>query len=198
MKKSHLIRLVAALFLLLSSSVYAGETPTEMIKNSNKKISELSAQNANQQAVKKIAEYLDNISNFKSLSESVTAGFCKNLKAEECKEFNITFIELLKYSTAKKLSNYKSEKTEYKSEEISGNNATVKTIVKNGDKEFKVDYVLEKNKGKWQIVNYIVEDINTADNYRKQFSRLFKKQSFDKIIDNLNKKVASYKSGKGD
>ena len=91
---------------------------------------------------------------------------------------------------------YKSEKINYDKEEIKGNKATVKTTLVSRDKQVRIDYQLEKVGNKWQIVNYIVEDIDTVDNYKKQFTRMFKKDTFEKIINNLKQKTTTYKAGK--
>lgn len=199
MKKFNLISSILVVFFAIMFSANAAESPTDLIKNANKKIAEIVKANPNaQQASSKIISLLEGISNFNSLANNVTAGFCRNLTKDQCSQFNNTFIELLKYSTAKKLSKYKSEKIDYGKEVINGNKAEVKTVINNGDKKFKIDYQLEKINNKWQIVNYIVEDINTADNYKKQFTRLFKKSNFDQVIANLKKKIEEYKSGKGE
>ncbi len=199
MKKLNLISSMILMIFAMSLSASAIESPTNVIKNSNKKILEIVKSTPNtQQATFKIVKLLEEISNFNTLANNVTSGFCKNLNTDQCSKFNTTFIDLLKYSTAKKLSKYKSEKIDYLKEEISGNKATVKTLVYNGDKKFKIDYQLEKSNNKWQIVNYIVEDINTVDNYKKQFGRLFKKNSVEQIIANLKTKIEAYKSGKGE
>jgi hypothetical protein len=42
------------------------------------------------------------------------------------------------------------------------------------------------------IVNYVVDDIDTIRNYKKQFMRLFAKKTFDQVMERLRKKIADY------
>lgn len=197
MKKYKFLSIFALLMLAIFTQSNAAESPTDVIKNGNKKIAEAVSSTKNPaQLTEKISAILADITNFNTLSNNVTAGFCKNLTADQCKLFNSSFIDLIKTSTASKLSKYKSEKINYDKEEIKGNKATVKTTLVSKDKQVRIDYQLEKVGNKWQIVNYIVEDIDTVDNYKKQFTRMFKKDTFEKIINNLKQKTTTYKAGK--
>jgi len=197
MRKYNFISIIALFIFGIFCQANAAETPTDLIKNGNKKIAEAVSSTKNQaQLTEKISNILADITNFNTLSNNVTSSFCKNLNADQCKQFNSTFIDLIKTSTASKLSKYKSEKINYDKEEIKGNKATVKTTLVSKDKQVRIDYQLEKVGSKWQIVNYIVEDIDTVDNYKKQFVRMFKKDSFEKIINSLKQKITIIKTGK--
>jgi hypothetical protein len=44
------------------------------------------------------------------------------------------------------------------------------------------------------IVNYVVDDIDTVRNYKKQFMRLFARNTFDRVMERLRKKIAAYET----
>ena len=68
-----------------------------------------------------------------------------------------------------------------------------KTKVKSDNRSVKLNYEFKKIGSGWKIVNYIVDDVDTIRNYKKQFRRLFKKNTFEQIIKNLEKKIRKYK-----
>ena len=90
---------------------------------------------------------------------------------------------------------YRAEGFRYLNEEVTGNKAIVKAIAFYKDDEVQLDYQFERgDSGQWKITNYILDDIDTVRNYKKQFTRLFAKKTFDKVVERLRKKIADYQS----
>ena len=50
-----------------------------------------------------------------------------------------------------------------------------------------IDYVMRKESGEWRIVDIVVDDVSTVDNYRSSFGRIIKKEGMDGLITRLNK-----------
>lgn len=50
-----------------------------------------------------------------------------------------------------------------------------------------IDYVMRRSGGDWRIVDIIVDDVSTVDNYRSSFGRIIKKEGMDGLIARLNK-----------
>lgn len=187
MKKKYLSNLIIIILFALSvSAVYSGSGASQTIKNINKKI--------NSSKIKhNIANVLEENTCFDCIASEVLDKYCKKLSDEQCKEIKEVFTEMLKYSTAEKLSMYSAEKIEYLGEESKGSSTIVKTKVISDNRTVKINYELKNINGQWKIVNYIVQDINTIKNYKKQFRTLFRKQSYDKIIKKLKSKLEEYK-----
>ena len=95
-------------------------------------------------------------------------------------------------SSIKKLGRYRAERFEYLGEELKDDKATVKTLAYYKDEVVRLDYLLERVDGKWLVFNYIVDDVDTIHNYRKQFTRLFARNDFKGIIERLERKTAEY------
>ena len=180
--------IIVILFGLITVAAYA-ETPTDVIKKANKKISEIKLNNQSQAEIEDlVGKELEKNTSFSKIADNVKASICKSVSEDKCKEFYNSFLELIKITYTKKLSKYYINNSEYLGESVNGKKATVKTKVITEDKEISIVYELEKISNKWMIINYIFDDINTTENYKKQFNRMLKKSSIDKIIDNLNKK----------
>jgi phospholipid transport system substrate-binding protein len=50
-----------------------------------------------------------------------------------------------------------------------------------------IDYVMRRSAGDWRIVDIVVDDVSTVDNYRSSFGRIIKKEGMDGLINRLNK-----------
>jgi phospholipid transport system substrate-binding protein len=50
-----------------------------------------------------------------------------------------------------------------------------------------IDYVMRKEAGEWRIVDIVVDDVSTVENYRSSFGRIIKKEGMDGLINRLNK-----------
>jgi phospholipid transport system substrate-binding protein len=190
--KVKLISISLVLLLVTTTMLFAANSPISVIKQTNKDLTKKT--DGKKADIEIIVDVLEQSTDFESIATSVLAKHCKKISKDECKRINEVFVELLKYSTAKKLRNSNENTTEYLSEKISKKSATVHTIVKSGKRKVKIDYQMESKDGSWKIINYIVDDIDTIKNYKKQFKRLFKKSSVDEIIAKLEKKIKKYKN----
>jgi ABC-type transporter MlaC component len=195
-KKSKKVFLASFLILIAAATtvIANSQTPLEVIRKSNGDVKKIFTVHKTIDA--KIEEQLysiiDGVTDFKTISRKVITRFCKKLTKQQCETFDRVFRQLLRVSSIKKLGRYRADKFEYRGEERDGTNAVVKTIAYYKEDKAALDYHLELTDGKWKIVNYVLDDIDTVRNYKKQFMRLFAKKTFDQIIERLNKKIESY------
>jgi ABC-type transporter MlaC component len=135
---------------------------------------------------------IDGVTGFGAISARVIEPFCPRLSAAECRQFDQTFQRLLRVSSIRKLGRYRADRFEYIGQEVTGESALVRTLAHYQDDRVRLDYELERNAGQWKVVNYILDDVDTIRNYRKQFVRLFARNDFGQIIGRLQKKIAEY------
>jgi phospholipid transport system substrate-binding protein len=50
-----------------------------------------------------------------------------------------------------------------------------------------IDYVMRRSGSEWRIVDIVIDDVSTVDNYRSSFGRIIKKEGMDGLILRLNK-----------
>ena len=62
-----------------------------------------------------------------------------------------------------------------------------------------IDYRMHEEKGAWRIIDIVVDDVSTVENYRSSFNRIVKKEGMDGLISRLNGtgKVADAGGSKG-
>lgn len=196
---SRITALLAAVLFAFSPAGLRAETPLETVRSSNGKVLDIyaSQERVDEETEGKIYAVIDGVTDFAGISDSVTSRFCKKLTAGECEEFNEVFTRLLRLSSIKKLGRYRADGFEYLGEEIDGKSAVVRTIALYGEEKIYLDYSLEEREGSWRIVNYVVDDVDTIRNYRKQFTRLFSRKSFREVIERLEERISSYEGEDG-
>ena len=127
-----------------------------------------------------------------SYKQMVMRSLAKNYKSrtdKEREEFTGLFKRLLENSYATKIENYKNEKIDYVGEQIKGKYALVKTQIVRNDGTIDVDYKLIKEEGKWMVYDFVIEEVSLIRNYRSQFSKIIKTESYDALVSKLSKKI---------
>jgi ABC-type transporter MlaC component len=185
------IFLCLSLISLISAS---SQSPLELIRSSNRQVQAILSQHEiiDPETETELFEIIEGVTDFAAISHGTTLPFCKNLTEAQCTKFDQTFQKLIRLSSIKKLGRYRADRFEYLGEDVTKDTAIVKILAFYEDDEVHLDYHLIHEEGKWLIVNYVVDDVDTIRNYKKQFLRLFARNTFDEIIERLEKKIREY------
>ena len=108
---------------------------------------------------------------------------------QERQQFISLFKALLENSYASKLESYSDEKINYLSEVIKGKYALVKTEVVRPSSTIAVDYKLIQENGTWQVYDFVIEGVSMIRNYRSQFTKIIRKDSFEVLVQKLTDKI---------
>jgi phospholipid transport system substrate-binding protein len=76
----------------------------------------------------------------------------------------------------------KREKIRYESEEKSGSEVVVRTRIVKMEDEIPVDYHLRKVGEKWLVFDVDIDEVSIVGNYRRSFSRVIKRTSFETLM----------------
>ncbi|UCH93475.1 MAG: ABC transporter substrate-binding protein [Candidatus Aminicenantes bacterium] len=168
--------------------------PLEVVRRSNRNVREILKGHkiVDEQTEARLLQIIDRVTDFETISQRVIQRFCEKLTKQQCETFDRVFQRLLRVSSLKKMGRYRANRFDYLSEEMTGKTAVVKTIAYYKEEKAQLDYHLEFKNDKWMIVNYVVDDIDTVRNYKKQFMRLFAKNTFNQVMERLRKKIADY------
>jgi ABC-type transporter MlaC component len=190
-KKFIPIFFMPSFFSLIFAS---SQSPLEIIRSSNQQVQAILSQHEtiDPETETKLFEIIEGVTDFAAISHGTTRPFCKNLTEAQCTKFDQTFQKLIRVSSIKKLGRYRADRFEYLGEEVTNDTAIVKIQAFYEDDEVHLNYHLLHEGGKWLIVNYVVDDVDTIRNYKKQFLRLFARNTFDEIIERLEKKIREY------
>jgi phospholipid transport system substrate-binding protein len=111
---------------------------------------------------------------------------------EEQREFVQLFADLLERAYFSKIDHYQGEKVRYGAETITGNEATVKTmIVTRAGSEVPVDYRMRlADAGRWLVYDVNIEGVSLVSNYRTQFNKIVQTESYQTLVQKLRAKDA--------
>jgi phospholipid transport system substrate-binding protein len=116
---------------------------------------------------------------------------------QEKEEFIVLFQKLLENSYASKIENFSDEKINYVGEKVKGNYAQVQTKIVRKDGEISVDYNLIKEDYKWMVYDFVIEGVSMVRNYRSQFSKIIRKNSYEVLVEKLSEKIAELEADDG-
>jgi phospholipid transport system substrate-binding protein len=184
---------LCALALCLAAQSAAAATPLEVVRESNDAVLAIFKRHPVVDAAveKELFTVIDGVTDYPALAAGAVDPFCAKLTAAQCATFKETFTRLLRISSIKKLGRYRAERFEYGGAEVTGDKALVRTFAFFKQDRVPLDYQMARRGGGWVIVNYVIDGIDTVRNYRKQFTQLLAKETFDQVIERLNRKIAA-------
>jgi phospholipid transport system substrate-binding protein len=125
------------------------------------------------------------------------------------KKFLDAFVARFRKATGDQLDQYRSTAVKYLPETQAGDDPVVPTEVMVKGEPTRIDYRMRKDSSGWRIVDIVVDDVSTVENYRSSFNRIIKKEGMDGLISRLSgdpkksdisgtpEKSASSEGGKG-
>jgi phospholipid transport system substrate-binding protein len=130
-------------------------------------------------------------------TQMVMRSLAKNYKSrteKELEEFTTLFKRLLENSYASKIENYQDETINYLGEQVKGSYALVKTQIVRKDSSIAVDYKLINEGDGWTVYDFVIEDVSLIRNYRSQFTKIIKTESYGALVSKLSKKIDDLES----
>ena len=136
-----------------------------------------------------LREVIDQRFNYHQMVRRALAKNWKGRSDQERREFTGLFKKLLENSYASKLESYSDETINFTDEVIKGKYALVKTKVVRKASTIAVDYKLIDGGGVWKIYDFVIEGVSMVRNYRSQFSKIIRKDSYEGLVRKLTDKV---------
>jgi phospholipid transport system substrate-binding protein len=200
-RKSKFYSSIALLFLLISfcllifaSGAYAGE-PTRQVKETVDKIIDilkderLKKPEYTAERRKSIRRVVNEKFDFEEMAKRALGIHWRARTAEERKEFVPLFSDLLERSYINRIEGYTDEKIIYIGEKIEGEYSDVDTkIITKRNVEIPIRYRLLKKNAKWDVYDVVIEGVSLISNYRNQFNRIIRSQSYEELVRRMKDK----------
>ena len=132
--------------------------------------------------------------NFTEMSRRTLGAEWNKRTPEEQKDFAANFQTLLANTYIGRIEAYSGEKVQYLKELNDGEYADVYTHIDTGKSEIDIKYRLQKNSDDWRVYDVVVEGTSLVLNYREQFKRILRKESFADLSKQLREKSATIKA----
>jgi len=195
----HLVVVGLMIHLSMVSVCFAGSAITSQLKGTIDQVIKIVKDEAlkNDQQARRAAlrKTIDERFNYRQM---VMRSLAKNWDArsdQERQEFIALFKSLLENSYAKKLEAYRDEKINYLDEIIKGKYALIKTEVVRRSSTLGVDYKLIQENGDWKVYDFVIEGVSMVRNYRSQFTKIIRRDSYEVLVQKLTDKIHDIKQG---
>jgi phospholipid transport system substrate-binding protein len=111
------------------------------------------------------------------------------LNDEQRKEFVELYKAMLSRTYAGKIESYQGEPIEYIGERLRDDGyAEVKTKVLQGKAVIPLDYRMMSKSGDWRVYDVVIDGISLVNNYRGQFTKIIRDESYDGLVKRLKQK----------
>ena len=187
--------LIFAFFMLLPLQGYAASAKETVETGVNKVIKTLSEPafkaKPKDQQIATIGAEIDHIFDFKELSRRTLGKQWKKMSAGQRTEFVKLFKQLLQGVYADRLLAYSDQKVIFDKEiMLKKGRAEVQSYLQTSDgKKIPLFYRLTDKSGSWKVYDIIIEGVSMVKNYRTQFRQILAKDSPEKLLEILRKKV---------
>lgn len=132
---------------------------------------------------------------FEKISQLSLGVHWKGLSTAEKLKFVHLFSQLLEATYLAKIESYTNEKVVFLKETVKNRKVQVDTKILTDTVEIPINYrMYTLDDRQWRIYDMIIEGVSLVGNYRPQFGRILEKESFEKLIDQLEKKIAGKES----
>ena len=139
----------------------------------------------------KVTAILESFTDFKTFSRMTLKKHWKTLTDDQKKTFIERYRKLLHKSYVKHFKAGQKLDLSFRGEpRVVGNKAMVMTNVKSGQTNAEVDYKLHKVGEAHMAYDIVIDEVSLMRNYRKQFSKIIKRDGFDKLIEKIEKKIS--------
>ncbi len=189
------IVLIFVFLLTIPLQSYAA-TPMETVKAGvNKMLDTLGdpafKAKARDEQIAQLGEIIETVFDFNELSKRTLGREWRKMNAEQRKEFVQLFQELLQGVYADRLLAYSDQKVLFEKETmLKKGRAEVQSYLQTSDgKKIPLFYRLTDKSGSWKVYDVIIEGVSMVKNYRTQFRQIIAKESPEKLLEILRKKV---------
>jgi len=187
--------LIFAFLMLIPLQGYAA-TPKETVEAGVNKVLKTLGDSAfkaksKEQQIAIVGEEIDHVFDFKELSRRTLGKSWKKMSADQQTEFVKLFKELLQGVYADRLLAYSDQKVLFDKEiMLKKGRAEVQSYLQTSDgTKVPLFYRLTDKSGSWKVYDVIIEGVSMVKNYRTQFREIISKDSPEKLLEVLRKKV---------
>ncbi len=151
---------------------------------------ELKAESAKERRKERVWSIIERGFDFAELSKRILSRNWKKLNPDQQKEFALLIGRLLGNIYMDRLMKFANEKVVFTKESmLSEKRAEVRSKIISQSREIPLHYKMILKNGEWKVYDLTIEGVSLVKNYRSQFKNILKKNSPEKMLQILRKKV---------
>lgn len=186
-------------FLIFSSSHAVAQQPDssqilQLLEQRDREVKELlgpSGTDYTDQQRDELKNIINGIIDYNAMSKYALQESFDTLSADEQQRFVGLFSSIVSDQSLSRLDIYRAEVT-YNSIDVSGDSAVVNTLAILDNTRIPVTYSMRfrENSQEWVITDMAIDEVSTADNYRRQFQRIIRQRGYAYLLNLLEERAA--------
>lgn len=193
----QLLILLFSLFFTTTSFAYAQDDSDEiktLLQQRDQEIKELLGPKGTEytdEKREKLKDIINSIIDYSSMASYALQDTYDTLSVDQREEFVDLFSNMVRDQSLKKLDIYRADVI-YKEIDVNGDSALVNTMAILDNVRTPVIYNMyhKDNSDEWVITDMTIDDVSTAESYRRQFQNIIRKKGYDFLVETLRKRVA--------
>jgi len=137
----------------------------------------------------KLKKIINDIVDYNAMAKVALQKTYDTLSVSQRKEFVNVFSQIIRDQSLNKLDIYRAN-IDYKNIAVNNDTAYVKTIATLKDVRTPVAYRMKKENGNWFITDMIIDNVSTAESYKRSFQSYLRKKSYNSLLATLKKRAA--------
>jgi len=127
---------------------------------------------------------------FRQMAKHTLDNAWGNHSRKEQTEFTRLFKKLLEKSYMHMIENFQGGKVHFLSERVKGKYAFIKTNIVSSDRTIAIHYKLKRVGKEWRVYDFLVQGVSMVRNYRFQFTKVIRQESFKGLLKRLEEQTA--------
>jgi phospholipid transport system substrate-binding protein len=128
--------------------------------------------------------------NFQQMAMRTLDNVWGSRSRKEQTQFTRLFKKLLEKSYMHMIENFQGGKVHFLSERVKGNYAFIKTNIVSPGRTIAIHYKLKRVGKEWRVYDFLVQGVSMVRNYRFQFTKVIRQESFKGLLKRLEEQTA--------
>ncbi len=141
------------------------------------------------QQKKKLKNIINGVVDFGAMAKVALQNTYDTLSTQKREEFVDVFSKIIKDQSLNKLDIYRA-KVQYRKIAVNKDTARVETIATLKNVRTPVAYEMTRENGKWFITDFSIDNVSTAQSYKRSFQSFLAKKGYDALFAALKKRAA--------
>jgi len=188
------LTIVITFFTLLGSVLAQGSSEIQKLMDQrDKQIKELvgpeGTEHTNAQR-EKLKDIINGIIDYDAMARIALQETYNTITEAQRTEFVELFSAIIRNQSLNKLDIYRAQ-VAYNDIKVEGSKATVVTTATLDNVRTPVSYQMEKRGSNWFITDMAIDNVSTAESYRRSFQNVIRRRGFDALMETVRKRANS-------
>lgn len=187
MKPKSVILAITTMSLLYVTNANATPQPMDTIRTGATQVLQLlRTQSPSPQRLEELQSLSGRYIDFAEMSTRALGPNWDQQTPQKQQEFIQTFSQFLFNRYISQIEEYKDVRIDYTGEQVSGDSATVDTVIHTSQGEdLPITYRMGYRDGEWKAFDFLMDGVSLVNNYRSQFKSVLARSSFDDLLATL-------------